>query len=64
VTLAALPWPGGDLEPAVSALRAGDVRTCARALDATYGIVEDDALFAWWSALLERVESRYPSPTS
>jgi hypothetical protein len=63
VTLGALPWPDGDLGPAVCALRAGDVRGCGAAVDAAYGIGDDEALFDWWTALLERIElRRTPTP--
>ena len=64
VTLGALPWPDGDLGSAVDALRRGDVRACAAAVDVAYGIVDDPTLFDWWSALLERIESRHPSPNA
>jgi SAM-dependent methyltransferase len=63
VTLGALPWPDGDLGPAVCALRAGDVRGCGAAVDVAYGIGDDEALFDWWTALLERIELRH-TPTS
>jgi SAM-dependent methyltransferase len=62
VTLGTLPWPDGGLAPAVCALRAGDVRGCGAAVDAAYGIADDEALFDWWTALLERVESRGRPP--
>jgi hypothetical protein len=58
VTLAALPWPDGDLGRAVAALRNGDVRGCGAAVDAAYGMVGEPALFDWWSSLLERIEAR------
>jgi hypothetical protein len=63
VTLAALPWPAGDLGAAVDALRRGDVRGCGEAVDVAYGIRDESTLFElslfdWWSALLERIESR------
>ncbi len=61
VTLAALPWPTGDLQPAVDALRQGDVRGCGAVVDAAYGISDDSSLIEWWSALLERIESRQPT---
>ncbi len=60
VTLADLPWPQGDLGDAVAALRRGDVRGCATSVARAYGIVDDDGLFDWWSALLERIEARQP----
>lgn len=64
VTLAALPWPAGDLGVAVEALRCGDVRACGAAVDVSYGITGESTLFEsslfdWWSELLERVESRH-----
>ena len=63
VTLAALPWPAGDLAMAVDALRSGDVRGCGAAVDIAYGIRDestlfDESMFDWWSALLERIEAR------
>jgi hypothetical protein len=61
--LGALPWPGGDLERAVRALRAGDVRGCGAAVDVAYGIDDDRVLFDWWAALLERIEARCAPPT-
>ena len=61
VTLAALPWPSGDLGAGVAALRRGDVRGCGAAVDVAYGISDDSGLFDWWSVLLGRVESRQPS---
>jgi SAM-dependent methyltransferase len=61
VTLGELPWPGGDLRPAVAALRDGDVRACGTAVTEAYGIDDATALHAWWTALLERIEKRQPS---
>ncbi|MET0910016.1 MAG: methyltransferase domain-containing protein [Ilumatobacteraceae bacterium] len=59
--LANVPWPTGDLDDAVTALRLGDVRACAmRVLDA-YGLDDAgarDELFSWWSTALERIETR------
>ena len=60
VLLGDLPWPAGDLGVAVAALRAGDVRTCGRAVLDAAGIAETDALTAWWEAALERIEARQP----
>jgi hypothetical protein len=62
VVLGGLPWPAGDLSTAVAALRSGDVRACGREVDAAYGLAAGtrNTLFAWWSALLERVEARQP----
>ncbi len=53
-TLGALAWPIGDLSDAVVALRAGDTAACGRAVDAAYGVRDDD-LFEWWHrAVLRR----------
>ena len=65
VTLAALPWPSGDLGPAVDALQDGDIRRCGAAVDDAYRVsgdvsLFDSALFEWWSLLLERIETRQP----
>ena len=56
VVLADLPWPSGDLGHAVDALRCGDLRGCARAVDVAYGSAQP--LSAWWEPLLERIEMR------
>jgi hypothetical protein len=58
--LAELPWPTGDLGPAVQSLRAGDVRACGRLVDAAYGIDHDSgmAAYAWWCTILDRIEAR------
>ena len=63
VVLAELPWPAGDLRPAVSALEHGDLRGCAAAVDRAYGMVDGPGgdgptLSAWWEPLLERIEAR------
>ena len=63
VTLAALPWPSGDLSAAVAALARGDVRACGAGVDRAYGIDDDTELFGWWSSLLERIETRQPGAT-
>jgi SAM-dependent methyltransferase len=78
VLLADLPWPRGDLGAAVSALRAHDVRNCARAVHRAFGLDErrhdgrldggpdgelDDDLMAWWLKSLERIEARQPNVT-
>ena len=63
--LASVPWPSGELGPAVDALRAGDVRSCALAVLDAYGIAsaaERDGLFSWWSTALERIEVRSAAP--
>jgi hypothetical protein len=70
VVLADLPWPAGDLDDAVVALVSGDVRSCAAAVHQAYGLGarsggwDDSALLVWWTAALERIESRQPDVTS
>lgn len=64
VVLADLPWPSGDLELAVAALRVGDVRGCGMATLDAFGITDTDTrskLFNWWVASLERIEARQPA---
>ena len=56
-TLSALPWPQGDLSQAISALCAGDIEACGQAVDAAFG-VDDDDLFAWWLNGVEHQRSR------
>ncbi len=56
-TLSALPWPQGDLSRAISALRAGDIEACGQAVDAAFG-VDDNDLFAWWLNGVEHQRSR------
>lgn len=50
--LAELPWPTGDLAPAVAALRAGDVDACALAVTAAHGFDvacrDVAAVVSWW----------------
>ena len=48
--LASVPWPAGDLEPALAAAMEGDVVSCGRAVLSAYGCPEDraDALLSWW----------------
>lgn len=53
-SLSALPWPRGSLDEAVAALRAGDVRSCGRAVDAAFDL-DDDRLLSWW---IERLPAR------
>jgi SAM-dependent methyltransferase len=50
--LAAVPWPAGDLRPAVAALRAGDVVGCAEAVCAAHGLGAESTatLLRWWTA--------------
>jgi hypothetical protein len=62
VTLAELPWPAGDLDAAVDAVRLGDVRGCSAAVSAAYGIADAAALTDWWTTSLLRIELRQPSP--
>lgn len=45
--LASIPWPTGQLVPAIEALRAGDLPACGRATMAAYGL-EDHGLIDWW----------------
>lgn len=49
-SVASLPWPPGDLGPAVSALAAGDVEGCGRAVITAFGITGGPAsdLLEWW----------------
>jgi SAM-dependent methyltransferase len=61
VTLGELPWPGGDLRPAVAAIRDGDVRRCSTAVADAFGIDDATELEGWWTVLLERIEMRQPS---
>lgn len=58
--LAELPWPAGDLGPAVSALRANDVPGCGELVDAAYGLTDDEHSVAmvWWRAILDRITAR------
>lgn len=46
--LGAIPWPSGDLTPAVEALRDGDAASCGRLVDRAYGC-DDDDLWEWWA---------------
>jgi hypothetical protein len=49
--LAAVPWPAGGLEQAVTALRGDDVAACAAEVCAAYGLDEGETadLVRWWS---------------
>lgn len=60
--LAELPWPAGDLAVATTALRAGDVRGCADAVDRAYGASAE--ITQWWQDLLDRIEARQPQGES
>jgi hypothetical protein len=55
VVLADLPWPAGGLAHAVDALRTGDVRACARMVDDSYGVPDQERL-TWWLTRLDRIE--------
>jgi hypothetical protein len=48
--LASVPWPAGDLGPALAASLEGDVVACGRAVLSAYGCPDDraDALLSWW----------------
>lgn len=52
--LAEVPWPGGDLSPAVDALRSGHLDACAHATLGAYGVDEvvGDAWLQWWRSTL------------
>jgi SAM-dependent methyltransferase len=59
--LAATPWPAGSLTRAVSALHAGDIEACGRAVTEAYGLAADgpdgtaaDRLVSWWVERLPR----------
>lgn len=54
--LGRVPWPAGDLAPAVAALAAGDVDACGAAVDAAFGLSGQPAeeLLSWWRAGLPR----------
>lgn len=57
IQLASLPWPRGDLGPAVGALRDGDVAACGRLVTAAHGLAGDaaDQLVSWWTRRLPRL---------
>jgi SAM-dependent methyltransferase len=59
--LAELPWPNGDLGPAVAALQALDLPGCASAVHRAYGIGHDEALTEWWRRSM-RAGSFSPTP--
>lgn len=58
VVLAALPWPAGQLDSAVAALRDGDLSTCARGVHGAFGLEAADDMTAWWQKALQRIEGR------
>jgi hypothetical protein len=45
--LSSLPWPAGDLGPAVDALRRGDIVACGRLVDVAFATPDEDRV-AWW----------------
>ncbi|MET0146082.1 MAG: N-6 DNA methylase [Ilumatobacteraceae bacterium] len=49
-----LPWPAGDLAPAATALRDGDVVGCGLAVMDAYGVGGDAELASWWTERLGR----------
>ena len=53
-TLASIPCPSGSLDPAVTALEAGDVASCAQEATAAYGLgtATTRELMEWWSSAL------------
>ena len=62
--LSGIPWPGGALDTAISALAAGDVAGCGRAVVEAYGlpVAEADDLLNWWiEALPARTDGLEPS---
>jgi hypothetical protein len=54
--LHAVPWPAGDLGPAVAAIRVGDVLACGAHVVRAYGVtgVDADALLDWWGSRVRR----------
>ena len=66
VLLGELPWPAGELDAAVHALRAGDVRGCGTATLDAYAVeptAERDALLTWWLTAVERIDRRASATT-
>ena len=66
VLLGELPWPAGELDAAVIALRAGDVRGCGAAMLDAYAVespAERDALLTWWLTAVERIDRRASAMT-
>lgn len=57
-SLAGIPWPAGDLDAAVAALRTGDIERCGSEVCRAYGLA-DAALLTWWSDRLPG-SSRHP----
>lgn len=61
--VAGTPWPAGPLDLAVAALRSGDVRSCANAVEAAFGASPAGDAMQWWLTALERIERRQPART-
>jgi SAM-dependent methyltransferase len=65
-SIAAVPWPAGRLDTAVTALRDGDVLACGLEVTAAFGVPEDHPMVAWWCERVSRVTggaSPVPRPT-
>jgi SAM-dependent methyltransferase len=54
--LADVPWPAGDLEPAIEAIAAGDLHAAGTAVLSAYsvGAEESDELLTWWTGALPK----------
>ncbi len=66
VLLGEVPWPAGDLDPGVRALRSGDVRGCGAAVLDAYAVdspAERHALLTWWLSAVERIDRRANATT-
>ena len=52
--LAQVPWPAGELGPAIAALADGDVEACGAAVLTAFGLSGEPAtrLLSWWGAAL------------
>lgn len=50
--LGGLPWPSGDMAPAVDALRQGDVAGCGVHAAAAFGLARDHPIVSWWTERL------------
>ena len=59
-SVASLPWPAGDLAAAESALAAGDVEGCGRAVLTAFGVTGEVAtdLLDWWARALPGARRR------
>jgi hypothetical protein len=66
VLLGELPWPAGELDAAVIALRAGDVRGCGTAMLDAYAVespADRHTLLTWWLTAVERIDRRASAMT-